>query len=428
MTILKDNTDVTQKTITTGHAVMLFMGSVLGGGILVLPSLTVDIAGPASIFAWIIIIIASLPIAMMFGYLSTEFPEAGGISVFTGKAFGRHIGNITGWLYFFILPCGQPAVMLAGVLYFDYMFGLSREMTLIIAYGIISLAIVLGMTGKKLTAQIQFLIMAAILTIVAMTLLLGYRAMDVTHFTPLFPKGYWAIGEALALILWAYIGIENLSFLAADFKNPKRDFFKSLVIGTILTGVIYISVSLVTIGVLTPEEWGSIRAPFAHIVNKVSGVGVATIAMLIGLFIVSASAMAFVWGGSNLCVSLAERKALPSILKKKTNDVPIPAMLFLWGLYSVSFLSIYIFNIDITLLAMCVGVSTLLTYILCALAFFRLLKKGLWSAVFTLTVSSIMLIFFGKALIYPAITILIYFLYILFKQAKDKYYLPVHRK
>jgi amino acid efflux transporter len=409
-----------QKTITIGHAIMLFMGSVLGGGILILPSLTVAVAGPGSIFAWILIIVASLPIAMMFGYLSTAFPKAGGIAVFTGNAFGNHAGNITGWLYFFILPCGQPAVMLAGVYYFDYMFGLSREATLLIAYGIISLAIIFGMLGKKLAASVQFIIMVAILLIVAMTVILGLGAMAPDNFIPMFPNGYWAVGKALALIMWAYIGVENLSFLAEDFKNPEKDLLKSLIFGTLLTGLIYISVSLVTIGVITPDKWAVIRAPFAYIANKVSGVGVAAIAMLLALFIISASAMAFVWGGSNLCVSLAERKALPELLAKKKNDVPIAAMLFLWGLYTVAFLLIYVFKIDITILAKCVGASTLLTYILCALSFFKLLKKGLWSAVITLIVSTGMLFFFGEALLYPLLTVIIYSLYILFSQSKNK--------
>lgn len=383
----------------------------LGGGILVLPSLTLEIAGPASLIAWVIITLASLPIAMMFGYLSTDMPEAGGISYFAQKAFGRHTGNVTGWLYFFLLPSGQPAVMLAGVLYFDYMFGFSRESTLLMAYGILSAAITLAMFGKRITAKVQFGIMAAILLIVVMTLILGTGSVKQEHFFPIFPNGYWAVGEALGLILWAYIGIENLSFLAADFENPKRDFLRSLIVGMFLTGLIYISISWVTIGVINPSEWGQVKAPFAHIVNQVSGIEVVAIAMLIGLFIVSASAMAFVWGGSNLCIALTQQKALPDWLLIRKGDIPFAALLFLWALYTLAFLLIYVLNLNIVNLAKFVGASTLITYILCGLAHLKLLKKGRWSSIFTLFISIALLPFFGWALLYPVITILLYFSY-----------------
>lgn len=405
-----------KKHVKVRHAVTIYIGSVLGGGILVLPSLAASAAGPSALLAWLIITIISLPIAIMFGGLSSKFPDGGGVSTFAGKAFGRHIGNANGWLYFFLLPVGQPAVMLAGVYYFDYMFGMSREASVLTAYAIITSAVMLALFGRRLTARMQFGIIVAIGVIVLITVVLGVGSIHYEHYTPLFPHGYWAVGEALALILWAYIGIENLSFIAEDFDDPRRDMMKAIIIGTVLTGITYIAVSWVTIGVLTPVEWAAVRAPFAHILNRVSGIGVSYGAVLVSLFIVGASALAFVWGGSNLCQALARQGGLPAFLLRKRGDIPVASILFLWGLYTLSFIVVYVLKIDIVDMAKMVGASTLVTYIVCGLAYFRLMKKGRWAAFITVIGSVVMLSFFGKALIFPVVTILAYFAYILFRE------------
>jgi amino acid efflux transporter len=66
-----------QKAITLRHAVALYVSSVLGSGVLVLPGLAAKIAGPSSLIAWIILSLASYPFAYTFGSLSARKPESG---------------------------------------------------------------------------------------------------------------------------------------------------------------------------------------------------------------------------------------------------------------------------------------------------------------------------------------------------------------
>src|SRR5512147_799830 len=129
-----------QKTITLRHAIALYVSSVLGSGVLVLPGLAAQIAGPASIIAWIILSLVSYPFAYTFGSLSARNPESGGIYSFAKESFGPHISSITAWLIALWYIAGAPAATLIAASYVSFAFPISREGLYIFSGVIILLA------------------------------------------------------------------------------------------------------------------------------------------------------------------------------------------------------------------------------------------------------------------------------------------------
>src|SRR5215470_14746685 len=90
-----------RKAIKLRHAVALYVSSVLGSGVLVLPGLAAQIAGPASLVAWAILAVASYPFAFTFASLSSRRPESGGVYGFAKESFGFPIAVVSGWLFAF---------------------------------------------------------------------------------------------------------------------------------------------------------------------------------------------------------------------------------------------------------------------------------------------------------------------------------------
>ncbi|HXY56256.1 MAG TPA: amino acid permease, partial [Nitrososphaerales archaeon] len=88
-----------RRVITVRHAVAIYVSSVLGAGILVIPGLAARTAGPASLIAWAFLSMASYPFAFTFSRLSVRKPESGGIYSFAREAFGRGISSMTAWLF-----------------------------------------------------------------------------------------------------------------------------------------------------------------------------------------------------------------------------------------------------------------------------------------------------------------------------------------
>ena len=63
--------------LTTRTAIALYVGAVLGPGVLFIPAVAAREAGPASIIAWAGLLALSIPLAATFAALGTRQPEAG---------------------------------------------------------------------------------------------------------------------------------------------------------------------------------------------------------------------------------------------------------------------------------------------------------------------------------------------------------------
>src|SRR5713226_10505243 len=77
-----------RRVITLRHAVAIYVSSLLGSGIFVIPGLAARIAGPASIVSWLLLSLASYPFAYTFAKLSSRRPESGGIYAFARDGIG----------------------------------------------------------------------------------------------------------------------------------------------------------------------------------------------------------------------------------------------------------------------------------------------------------------------------------------------------
>src|SRR4051794_14732867 len=83
--------------LSTRSATALYVGAVLGPGVLLLPALAAEAAGPASVLAWAALLALSAPLAIAFAVLGVRHPEAGGTAAHARAAVGRRGGAGAGW-------------------------------------------------------------------------------------------------------------------------------------------------------------------------------------------------------------------------------------------------------------------------------------------------------------------------------------------
>ena len=85
--------------LSTRSAAALYVGAVLGPGVLFLPALAARDRRPQSFLAWAGLLALSVPLALTFAALGVRHPEAGGTAAYTKAAFGRRTGSSTGWWF-----------------------------------------------------------------------------------------------------------------------------------------------------------------------------------------------------------------------------------------------------------------------------------------------------------------------------------------
>lgn len=77
----------------------LYVGAVLGTGVIALPALAAEAAGPASLLAWLLLVVVSAPLAATFAALGARHPDAGGVSTYARLAFGHRAAALLVWSF-----------------------------------------------------------------------------------------------------------------------------------------------------------------------------------------------------------------------------------------------------------------------------------------------------------------------------------------
>src|SRR3989449_8047338 len=132
------------RVITLRHAVAIYVSSLLGSGIFVIPGLAARIAGPASIVSWMLLSLAGYPFAYTFAKLSAKRPESGGIYAYARDGIGLSAGAATAWLFLAWGVPGAPAAAVAAAAYLAFVLPFTRLDIYLAAASILILAFVVN--------------------------------------------------------------------------------------------------------------------------------------------------------------------------------------------------------------------------------------------------------------------------------------------
>ena len=247
------------------HGAGLLTTTLLGTSVFILPQMTIGLAGHYALLSWVLLILAILPVAMVFAKLASQYPHAGGPAFFVEKAFGVTAGRTIGMLFLFVVPIGAPAAIIMTYWFIETLLQLNAAWSLPIQLAIVMLLLVLNYRGVQFSATLQ-LGLTLIITLVVCALVIGGSLMP----TPvsLTPSAFQLDSTlaAMGLAFWSFLGIEALSHLANDFRDPKRDLVPSIMLGTLLVGAIYIGCTYLLIDV-NSESTLAMVAVFDQIVG-----------------------------------------------------------------------------------------------------------------------------------------------------------------
>src|SRR5438552_3792410 len=118
---------MTKYTLGFWQGAALYVGAVIGTGILVLPAIAAETAGPASVLAWLALVLLSFPLALTYAGLSRDRPDAAGFAGAIERAFGPRGGAAAGWIFLAQAPTGYVIAALIAGAYAASLSGGGRE-------------------------------------------------------------------------------------------------------------------------------------------------------------------------------------------------------------------------------------------------------------------------------------------------------------
>src|SRR5215213_1548869 len=146
-----------KRALTTRDLTVYYLSSLVGAGVLVVPGIALDPAGPASLLAWAILSVASLPIAVTFARFSATYPSAGGVSFLVRRAFGWRPGTAIGLFLLFLNLATNPILGLAAARYLAALVGWEGQTAILLAgLAVMSLGVLTNMLGIRVASRVQF--------------------------------------------------------------------------------------------------------------------------------------------------------------------------------------------------------------------------------------------------------------------------------
>ncbi|MCE2849447.1 MAG: APC family permease [bacterium] len=283
-------------------ATMVVAGSMIGSGIFIVGADITRNVGSAGwgIAVWLITGIMTIIAATSYGELSAMYPRAGGQYVYLKEAYNPLVGFLYGWSFFAVIQTGTiAAVGVAFAKFAGYFFPAlnMQEQNILFTLGsvkvypaqLVSIAVVVLLTqintrGVKEGKIIQTTFTVSKLLALFGLILCGFLFVDQSHWTENWATGMNSQKALIAddgSITWEAIGgitllgaiaasmvgsifssdsWNNVTFIAGEIKNPKRNIGLSLFLGTLIVTIIYIAANLMYLNVLPmtqiakPEE------------------------------------------------------------------------------------------------------------------------------------------------------------------------------
>ncbi|MEO6721494.1 MAG: amino acid permease [Ferruginibacter sp.] len=271
-------------------ATMVVAGSMIGSGIFIVSAEMMRNTGSAGwlIIVWVITGFMTITAALSYGELSAMYPKAGGQYIYLQQAYNPLVGFLYGWSFFSVIQTATiAAVGVAFAKFTAYIIPQVSEETIIFDLGFItispaqllSIAVIVLLTfintrgiknGKLIQTSFTLTKLLSLFGLIIIGLFVANGSVwnanwqDAWSLHKLNVDGsfedYTAIAAAGAVAasmvgsVFSSDSWNNVTFIAGEIKNPKRNIGLSLFLGTLLVTLIYISTNLVYTAVLPLHE------------------------------------------------------------------------------------------------------------------------------------------------------------------------------
>ncbi len=376
---------MTGKKIGVGALTALVLSSMLGAGVFSLPQNMAAVSGSeALVIGWAITGIGILFLATAMLYLSRLRPDLdGGIFTYAEDGFGKTIGFLSAWGYWLcavIANVSYLVVVFSALSFFTdspghLVFGdgntwqsmLGASLLLWIVHALIT-------RGVQTAASINLLATLGKLVPLVLFIVVGIMHFDYRQFsfdfsgTELHLPVWSQVKQTMLITLWVFIGVEGAVVVSGRAKN-KNDIGKATLLAVISALVVYLLVTILSLGILPRETLATMKNPSMGglLVDMIGPYGYW---IIVGGIILSVSGAYLSWTimAAEIPFIAAKRGAFPKLFARQNSaDAPIGSLWMTNISVQLCLIAIALFHLDYSTLLLIASEMVLVPYLLVGL-------------------------------------------------------------
>ncbi len=264
-------------------ATALVVVNMVGSSIYTLPASIARDVGPLGIVAWVLTAIGYLFVARVYARLGTRFPRTGGPYAYARAAFGDAAGFTTVWCYWLSATIGNAAIVQSAVGYAPDLFPTlegNAPLQFALAVLLVWILALVNVLGVRFGVRLQVGILFVGLVPLVLVALLGLLAFDAANLEPFAPRGLGTLPAGMALIVWAYSGVESATVPAEEVREPGKTIARATYLGYAIGTVVYLAMALGIAGALSNDAIASSTRPLALLAESTGGTGLALVVVV----------------------------------------------------------------------------------------------------------------------------------------------------
>ncbi|WP_414052123.1 APC family permease [Macrococcus animalis] len=250
-----------EKTIGFWTAITVVIGTIIGSGVFVKPSVVLNHAGTSdlAIWAWVVGGILTLAAGLTIAEVGAQIPKTGGLYAYIRDIYGPFWGFLTGWMQTVIYG---PAIIASLSLFFGILvtnfFELEAGLGIWIGIGALTFLVLLNIMGTGLGGAMQTFTtickLIPVFAIIIFGLLWGKEGVFAQDVTSLIKnKEEINFGRAVLATLFAYDGWILLTNLTGEMKNPKRNLPLAMLVGLGVVTLAYVLINVAVFRVIPAD-------------------------------------------------------------------------------------------------------------------------------------------------------------------------------
>lgn len=356
----------------------LVAGNMIGAGVFLMPAALAAFGG-ISIIGWLFSSLGAICLAKIFSHLSKLLPGVtGGPYAYTRAGFGDFAGFIVAWGYWISTWTTNATLAVAFVSGLSTFFPVLKDspvLDIFTGLGAIWLLTWVNTRPIKASGQTQLITTVLKLTPLLFVAIGGLFFIHLDYFKPFNISGTsntQAITATAALTLFAFLGIECATIPAGNVAEPEKTIPRATMLGTIITTLVYILVTVTVMGMIPPAQLKNSATPLADAAAIIggdkarylvaAGVAMAAFGALNGWILVQ----------GQIPYAIAKDRLFPAIFKKENRyGMPAAGVVISSVLVSVCMYMNYNKALvsQFTFLSLLSTLTTLVPYLFCTSAY-----------------------------------------------------------
>ncbi|MFD0709964.1 amino acid permease [Photorhabdus akhurstii] len=333
---MQNNETQLKRGLTGRHIRFMALGSAIGTGLFYGSAAAIQQAGPAVLLAYLIGGAAVFMVMRALGEMAVHHPVSGSFSHYASHYLGPLAGFLTGWNYVFEMLIVCLADVTAFGFYMKLWFPHVEQWIWVLS--IVCFIGAINLCHVKIFGEMEFwLSIVKVTAIIAMiiggmTIMIYGFGQETDHATGIaslweyggfMPNGISGVIASLAIVMFAFGGIEVIGITASEAKNPEKTIPKAINAVPFRILLFYVLTLFILMCIYPWNQIGQEGSPFVQIF---SSLGINSAANILNIVVITAAISAInsdIFGAGRMMYGMAQEGQAPkSFTKLSRNGVP----------------------------------------------------------------------------------------------------------